>query len=113
MRKLNVYMNDRKAGVLTELNPGKGYVFCYDDEYLASSLPSISATLPKRRRPYESENLFPFFFTNLPEGRSRDLLCRVYKLDEEDYFGMLSTMADRDCIGAVQLRKTKNDESDR
>ena len=30
MRQLDVYMNDRKAGVLTEQYPGKGYIL-YDE----------------------------------------------------------------------------------
>jgi hypothetical protein len=29
MRQLEVYVNDVKAGLLTELNPGKGYTFVY------------------------------------------------------------------------------------
>ena len=33
MRRLDVYWNDRKAGTLTELNPGKGYLFEYNNEY--------------------------------------------------------------------------------
>ena len=47
MRQLEVYMNDRKAGVLTEQHPGKGYVFQYDKDYLSSDSPSVSVTLPK------------------------------------------------------------------
>ena len=31
MRQLEVYVNDVKAGLLTELNPGKGYTFVYTE----------------------------------------------------------------------------------
>ena len=48
MRQLYVYMNDLKAGVLTENTPGKEYTFCYDENYLSTENPSISVTLPKR-----------------------------------------------------------------
>lgn len=63
MRQLDVYLNDIKAGVLTELNPGRGYTFIYEAEYLASDLPPVSATLPKAKKSYKSDTLFPFFLT--------------------------------------------------
>lgn len=52
MRQLYVYMNDLKAGVLTENTPGKEYTFCYDENYLSTENPSISVTLPKREESY-------------------------------------------------------------
>ena len=58
MRQLFVYMNDLKAGVLTENTPGKEYTFCYDENYLSTENPSISVTLPKREEPYKNEYLF-------------------------------------------------------
>ena len=33
MRQLNVYVNDRKAGVLLENLPGTGYSFKYDPDW--------------------------------------------------------------------------------
>ena len=61
MRQLMVYVNDVKAGMLTELNPGKGYQFAYSAEYVASDYPPVSLSLPKRHEAYEAESLFPFF----------------------------------------------------
>ena len=61
MRQLEVYVNEVKAGMLTELNPGKGYIFAYSADYVASVLPPVSLSLPKRTEAYEAENLFPFF----------------------------------------------------
>ena len=52
MRQLEVYVNDVKAGLLTELNPGKGYTFVYTEAYAASDLPPVSLTLPKRKEAY-------------------------------------------------------------
>lgn len=109
MRKLNVYVNNSKAGVLTEQYPGKGYTFCYDDAYLTSEHPSISVTLPKQKKVYESEYLFPLFTNMLPEGGNRKVICRSLRIDEKDFFGMLIAMADKDFIGAVQIRKITND----
>ena len=48
MRQLDVYVNDIKAGVLTEKHPGDGYCFQYEADYYLSDAPSISVTLSKR-----------------------------------------------------------------
>lgn len=86
MRQLYVYMNDLKAGVLTENNPGKEYTFCYDENYLSTENPSISVTLPKREESYKNEYLFPFFTNMLPEGANRRSICRSLRIDENDFF---------------------------
>lgn len=109
MRKLYVYFNDTKAGLLTEYNPGKGYSFLYDESYLSSALPPVSVTLPKREEKYESEFLFPFFTNMLPEGANRRIICRSLRIDEQDFFGLLSAMADKDFIGAVNIRRINDD----
>lgn len=72
MRQLEVYVNDVKAGLLTELNPGKGYTFVYTEAYAVSDMPPVSLTLPKRKEAYEAEFLFPFFTNLLPEGANRN-----------------------------------------
>lgn len=110
MKQLSVYMNDSKAGVLTERYPGKSYTFCYDDAYLASEHPAISVTLPKQKEAYISECLFPLFTNMLPEGGNRKVICRSLRIDEKDFFGILTAMADKDIIGAVQIRKITNDK---
>ena len=104
MRQLNVYVNDTKAGVLTEMYPGMGYSFKYDQAYLSSDAPSISVSLSKRNPVYESSSLFPFFANMLPEGANRKVICRSLKVDENDYFGLLSSMAGKDFIGAVHIK---------
>lgn len=108
MRQLDVYYNDIKAGILTEINPGIGYTFKYEPEYLSSKLPPISATLPKRESAFESDSLFPFFSNIIPEGANRGVICRTLRIDEKDYFGILSAMADKDFIGAVNIRRIRN-----
>lgn len=104
MRQLEVYMNNHRAGLLTENRPGKGYSFCYYPEYLATSMPPISVTLPKRVEAYKSEHLFPLFSNMLPEGANRKIICRSSRIDEKDFFGMLMAMAGRDFIGAVNVK---------
>ena len=72
-------------------------------------MPPISATLPKRIDAFYSEHLFPFFSNMIPEGANRRVICRALKIDEKDFFGLLEAMADRDFIGAVNVRKMTND----
>ena len=104
MRQLGVYNNGVLAGVLTEEVPGKGYVFTYSRDYLASGGTPVSVTLPLQSAPYESESLFPFFVNMLPEGANRAIICRKFRLDEEDYFGLLMVMSGRDFIGAISVQ---------
>jgi len=102
-------MNDCRAGILTEHTPGKGYSFSYTAQYLASDAPAISVTLPKQPDTYESEYLFPFFTNMLPEGANRKAICRALRIDENDFFGLLSAMAGKDFIGAVNIREYSHD----
>ena len=98
-----------EAGILTEKNPGVGYTFQYKEEYLNSKMPPISVTLPKQSIAYTSEYLFPFFSNMVPEGANRKVICRTLRIDENDFFGILEAMADKDFIGAVNIRSINND----
>lgn len=109
MRELSVYYNDIEAGILTEKHPGTGYTFQYTEDYLNSKMPPISVTLPKQSIAYNSEYLFPFFSNMLPEGANRRVICRSLRIDENDSFGLLEAMADKDFIGAVNIRSNNND----
>lgn len=109
MRQLEVYVNEMKAGRLTELNPGKGYMFAYYAEYVASDWPPVSLSLPKRNEVYEAENLFPFFTNLLPEGANRKVVCREKRIDDNDFFGMLMATVGTDMIGSVNFMEVEND----
>ena len=95
---------------MTELSPGKGFLFVYDPSYVTSDCPHVSVTLPKSLKLYESNTLFPFFANMLPEGTLRQIVCREHHLDENDLFGILCAMVDADPIGAVSLKKIGKDE---
>ena len=105
MRQLGVFNNDVLAGVLTEQSPGRGYVFAYDPAFLASGGAPVSVTLPLQSAPYKSESLFPFFVNLLPEGANKTVICRRFRIDEEDLFGLLAVMSGRDFIGAINVRE--------
>ncbi|MEN0005935.1 MAG: HipA N-terminal domain-containing protein [Bacteroidota bacterium] len=107
MRQLQILYKGEKAGQLTQNNDGS-FVFEYDNDWLDNqSKPSISLTLPKRRKPYESEYLFSLFYNMLPEGSNRQVVCKYNKIDVEDYFGILAVTAQHDNIGAISVKRNE------
>ena len=109
MRQLEVYVNDVKAGRLTELKLGKGYIFVYTEAYVKSDLPPVSLTLPKRIEPYVADYLFPAFTNKLPEGANRKVICREQRIDDKDFFGMLMATVGTDMIGSVNFREVEDE----
>lgn len=104
MRSVEVYRNNTIAGTLMETD-SKEYVFEYKESYFHDGkLPAVSLTLPKNKKKYKSEYLFPFFFNMLSEGVNRKLQCRRFKIDEKDHFGLLMKTAQFDTIGAVHIK---------
>ncbi len=107
MREANVLFKDQEAGVLTQHDDGS-FTFCYHDAWLAdNSKPAISLTLPKGEQPFHSPYLFPFFFNMLPEGSNKQVACKLNRIDTDDYFGLLMTIARVDSIGAVRVIKNQ------
>lgn len=103
MRKLGVYFNTIPAGTLCEESPSS-YSFAYLPQYLAdNNYPSIAFEFPKSARKYRSDRLFPFFANLLPEGKNKAVICRHFRIDENDDFGLLAATSDSDCIGAVSV----------
>lgn len=99
-----VYYLERLAGKIQRKN-GR-YFFQYFDDYLNDpAMPSISVTLPKKEKKFESEVLFPFFFGMLAEGELKELQCRLLKIDEKDHFTRLLETAGTETIGAITVRK--------
>ncbi len=104
MRKAAVYRNEAFAGVLTEEHP-ESFLFVYDDNYFHDkNQPAVSLTLPKTKKAYRCPYLFPFFSNMLSEGANKALQCRLLRIDEEDYFGLLLAVAQFDVIGAVHVK---------
>ena len=106
MRKVYVYYGDVLAGQLIELARGS-YEFIYDDAFMLDrSTPPVSVNLPKRQKVYQADHIFPVFTNMLPEGANRRALCRVKKVDETDFFGMLEMICGMDAIGKFVLKRT-------
>ncbi len=109
MRAMEVYRDGTFAGTLVEENRHQ-FVFRYDDHYFSDvSKPAISLTLPKIKKEYRSDFLFPFFFNMLSEGVNKKLQSAQLHIDEEDSFGLLMATAQNDTIGAVTVKTIENE----
>jgi serine/threonine-protein kinase HipA len=96
-----VLYNGMLAAWLSETD--EGYVLQYDGEFLKKSDSNpISLTLPKRKEPYSSKVLFPFFDGLIPEGWLLDIAVDHWKVKANDRFELLLTTC-RDTIGAVTV----------
>lgn len=101
-RNADIYVNQDLAGILTETEEGQ-FQFKYDERYLSvsSNLP-VSLTLPKRKEPFTSRTLFPFFDGLIPEGWLLDLAIKSWKINPRDRMGLLLHLC-KDCIGNVSV----------
>lgn len=105
MRTAQVYYKNELSGVLSQMDDGS-FVFRYDNRWFNDrSKPSISLTLPKLTMELQASTLFPFFFNMIPEGVNKRLICRLKRIDLDDYFGILLEVACGDTIGAVKIVK--------
>lgn len=110
MRNAEILFKNEKAGILTQYDDGS-FSFRYDDQWLSNiSKNSISLTLPKKQEVFKSKFLFPFFYNMLPEGSNKQVACKLNRIDNEDYFGLLMITAKNDSIGAVTVVKIENEE---
>ncbi len=103
-RSAQVFYNGNPAGMLTKA--GNIYRFVYDETYLvtAGSRP-VSITLPLRKEAYESDLLFPVFVNMLSEGANKRIQCRMFKIDENDYFSLLLATTMDDSIGPITVKE--------
>ena len=110
MRQAKILYKDALSGVVTQGDDG-AFRFVYDPLWLADTkAPPISLAMPKQAEPYTSEGLFPVLFNLLPEGENRTLLCRAFRLDQDDDFGLLLCIAKHDTIGAITVAEIKENE---
>ena len=104
-RTAYVYVRETFAGTLKETD--FGYSFTYDNDYLESENPTaVSLTLPIQAEEYTSKTLFAFFDGLIPEGWLLDIVCRNWKIDRKDRFGLL-LVACKVPIGNVQIKGAK------
>ena len=105
MRQAKVFYKGEEAGVLTQNDDGS-FTFNYHNNWLVDiTKPAISLTLPKNKQKYEMGYLFPFFYNMLPEGTNKKVVCRRFKIDENDHFSLLVSTAQVDTVGAITIEK--------
>ena len=108
MREAKILFKEEEAGVLTQHDDGS-FTFRYHDAWITDKMkPGICLTFPKNEQQFQSEFLFPFFYNMLPEGSNKQVVCKLNRIDKEDYFGLLMTTAKDDSIGAVRVVKIEN-----
>ncbi len=106
-RMAYIYVKYVYAGILKETD--EGYEFIYDEEYLKNEkAKAVSLTLPLSHNSYVSKTLFSFFDGLIPEGWLLDVVCKNWKIDRKDRFGIL-LIACKDGIGDVSVRRDKNE----
>jgi len=107
MRKAKILYKNQEAGMLIQHDNGS-FTFIYDNSWISDEAkPAISLTLPRSQQVYHSDFLFPFFYNMLPEGSNKQIVCKLNRLDINDYFGLLLTTAGNDTIGAIRVIKVE------
>lgn len=101
MRRANIFVNKKPAGILEEIEKNKSYRFYYQDNY--SGQP-VSLTMPPEPKEYYFSSFPPFFDGLLPEGIQLEGLLRKLKLDKEDYFSQLMAVG-KDVVGAITIEE--------
>lgn len=101
MRIAKVYMHNKLAGYLTEVEKNKKYKFSYDNNYKGDP---VSLTMPVELKEFNFNSFPPFFDGLLPEGIQLDGLLRIKKIDKDDYFSQLMATG-ADLVGAVSVEE--------
>ena len=101
MRKADVFISGKPAGILEEIEYGKLYQFIYHNGY--DGIP-VSLTMPVEDKLFEFDRFPPFFDGLLPEGVLLEGLLKQQKIDKYDYFSQLITVGG-DLVGAVTVQE--------
>lgn len=101
MRRAKVYVKGIEAGILTEIEKGKEYLFEYLREYHGLE---VSRTMPVKGRSFRFDRFPPFFDGLLPEGIQLEGLLKIRKIDNNDYFSQLVAVGG-DMVGVVTVKE--------
>lgn len=101
MRRAKVYVKSIQAGILTEVEKGKEYLFEYLEAYHGLE---ISRTMPIRKKSFRFKGFPPFFDGLLPEGIQLEGLLKIKKIDKNDYFSQLMAVGE-DMVGVVTVKE--------
>lgn len=105
IRKAKVLKNGKTAGYL--ISNKRRFAFLYDRDYISNGGASIAINLPKTKRIFTSNHLFPYFSGLLPEGESKKFICNNLGIDSKDSFSMLLELAQNETIGDITVQEIK------
>ena len=101
-----VYYDDSYCGTITQDDDNK-FIFEYDDKWYDDlNSKSISLTLPKSQKKYESNILFPFFDGLIPEGYLLEAAIKKFNISSNDRMSLLLKTCDNP-IGIVSVKENK------
>ena len=104
MRRGNVYYDDKLCGTITQTDDNL-FVFEYTDSwYIDQNAKSVSLTLPKTNKRYESNILFPFFDGLIPEGYLLEIALKKYNISLNDRMSLLLKTC-HNPIGIVSVKE--------
>ena len=102
IRVLYVWWDGRIVGQLTQNQHGE-LGFAYSPDWLQSvDAPPLSASLPKREKPFSRRECRPFFGGLLPEESQRDAAAQALGVSRGNDFALLDRLGG-DVAGALQL----------
>jgi len=102
VKRLVVWWDDRPVGALTQ-DSGGALGFCYDLGWLEDAgAPAISASLPKRPKPFTRRECRPFFSGLLPEGGQRSAAAEALGISVANDFAFLDRLGG-EIAGALQF----------
>ncbi len=103
IRKANVYLRDDIVGEL-EKTSDREHVFRYFQKYVKDpNAVSIARSLPKRKEPYITDRLHPFFDNLITEGWLLQYTEKIFHIDKANRFALLMATG-RAPIGAVTVK---------
>jgi len=97
MRRLEIFVHGKSAGILEESTPGAAYRFVYQEAYDGAP---VSLRMPVAGRIFVFDRFPPFFDGLLPEGIQLESLLHLRKIDRDDLMSQLTAVG-RDMVGAV------------
>lgn len=101
MKRAKVYVDDRFAGYLVELEQGNDYEFRYLENYASAP---VSLTMPTTQPVYHFDKFPTFFEGFLPEGMMLEGLLMKTKIEKDDLFEQLLFVGE-ELVGNVTIKR--------
>lgn len=103
-----VYYDNYFCGTIIQDDNNK-FIFEYSDEWFNDlNSKSISLTLPKSQKKYESNILFPFFDGLIPEGYLLEVALKKFNLSSNDRMSLLLKTCENP-IGIISIKEKYNE----